>query len=46
VREKSIAFTNMEEEEFQKVYDKVLDKVIADTEFTKVEIEKNLLSFM
>ena len=46
VRAKSISFAKMEQEEFEMLYSRVLDKIILDTDFNKQEIEKNLLSFM
>jgi len=46
VKAQSIAFASMDEDKFQDVYNRVLDKILADTEFNKEEIEKNLLSFM
>ena len=41
----SIAFENMDEEKFQEVYSKVLDFIIIDTQATKEDIEKELISF-
>ena len=45
VEAKSISFAKMTEEEFQEVYNRVLDFIIIDTEATKEDIEKNLLNF-
>jgi hypothetical protein len=43
---KSIAFDSMTEDEFEQVYNKVLDFIIKDTEATKEDIENNLIDFM
>jgi len=42
----SISFANMEEDEFQEVYSRVLDKIIEDIGITSEEIEKALVEFM
>ena len=46
VEAKSIAFSNMTEEEFQKVYDSVLMVIISDIGCSKKDIEQQLESFM
>lgn len=43
---KSISFANMKEDEFQKVYNDVLNQIIIDTQATKEDIENNLINFM
>jgi hypothetical protein len=43
---KSIAFSSMDEDTFQGVYSRVLDKVIEDIGATSEEIEKELVNFM
>lgn len=43
---KSIAFNSMSEEEFQDVYDKVLDKIILDTEADEELIKAELIDFL
>lgn len=42
---KSIAFDKMDETEFQKLYNKVVDFVILDIEATREDIEKVLINF-
>lgn len=42
---KSIAFEKMDEVEFQKLYNKVVDFVILDIEATREDIEKVLINF-
>lgn len=42
---KSIAFDKMEEDEFQRLYNKVVDFVILDIEATREDIEKVLINF-
>jgi hypothetical protein len=42
----SISFANMNQDEFEQVYSRVLDKVIEDIGVTKEEIEKQLINFM
>jgi hypothetical protein len=42
----SISFSNMEQEQFEDVYSRVLDKIIEDIGTTKQEIEQQLISFM
>jgi hypothetical protein len=41
----SISFTNMDNDEFQEVYSRVLDRIIEDIGATKEEIEKQLIDF-
>jgi hypothetical protein len=36
----------MEQDEFENVYSRVLDKIIEDIGLTKPEIEKQLINFM
>lgn len=43
---KSIAFENMEEDEFREVYDRVLQFIADDIQADKHTIENELLSFM
>lgn len=43
---KSISFNRMEEEEFQNLYERVLDQVVYHFKFDKKEIIENLNSFM
>jgi hypothetical protein len=42
----SISFESMDEEKFQEVYSRVLDKIIEDIGTTKEIIEQQLLSFL
>jgi hypothetical protein len=42
----SISFGNMTQDEFEEVYSRVLDKIIADIGSTKEEVEKQLIEFM
>ncbi len=42
----SISFASMEEDKFQEVYSRVLDKIIEDIGVTSEEIEKQLINFM
>lgn len=42
----SISFSNMQQDEFQDVYSRVLDKIIEDIGCTSEEIEKMLIDFM
>ena len=42
----SISFSSMEEEEFQDVYSRVLDKIIEDIGADKKDIEEMLIEFM
>ena len=42
----SISFTSMEQDEFEEVYSRVLDKIIEDIGVTKPEIEAQLIGFM
>jgi len=43
---KSIAFGSMSEEDFQKVYDAMLDFIIKDTEADEESIKANLIDFL
>jgi hypothetical protein len=43
---KSISFTNMNQDQFEEVYSRVLDKIIDDIGATKEDIEKQLINFM
>jgi len=43
---KSISFASMEQDEFEDVYSRVLDKIIEDIGTTKENIEKQLINFM
>lgn len=42
----SISFANMDQEQFEDVYSRVLDKIIEDIGATKEEIETALINFM
>jgi len=42
----SISFASMEQDEFEDVYSRVLDKIIEDIGATKDDIEKQLINFM
>jgi Protein of unknown function (DUF1367). len=42
----SISFASMEQDEFEEVYSRVLDKIIDDIGATSDEIEKQLVNFM
>ena len=42
----SISFASMNQDEFEEVYSRVLDKVIEDIGSTKEEIEQQLINFM
>jgi hypothetical protein len=42
----SISFTNMNQNQFEEVYSRVLDKIIDDIGATKEDIEKQLINFM
>jgi hypothetical protein len=42
----SISFASMEQNEFEEVYSRVLDKIIEDIGLTRPEIEKQLIDFM
>lgn len=42
----SISFSSMEQEQFEDVYSRVLDKIIEDIGNTKEEVEQQLISFM
>ena len=42
----SISFASMSQDEFEDVYSRVLDKIIADIGATSEEIEKQLIEFM
>jgi len=42
----SISFASMEQDEFEDVYSRVLDKVIEDIGVTKADVEKQLINFM
>lgn len=42
---KSISFSAMSQDQFEEVYSRVLDKIIADIGLTKPELEKQLVSF-
>ena len=42
----SISFASMEQDEFEEVYSRVLDKIIDDIGATSEEIEKQLVNFM
>lgn len=42
----SISFAGMEQDEFEEVYSRVLDKIIEDIGATRDEIEKQLINFM
>jgi len=42
----SMAFDNMDEDKFQEVYNNVLDFVIKDTQASKEDIEKTLITFL
>jgi len=42
----SISFANMDEDQFQEVYSRVLDKIIEEIGITKEIIEKELLGFL
>ena len=42
----SISFASMEQDEFEDVYSRVLDKVIEDIGVTKSDVEKQLINFM
>jgi hypothetical protein len=42
----SISFANMNQDQFEEVYSRVLDKIIEDIGATKEEIEKQLINFM
>jgi hypothetical protein len=42
----SISFTSMSQDQFEEVYSRVLDKIIADIGLTNAEIEKQLVNFM
>jgi hypothetical protein len=42
----SISFTNMNQDQFEEVYSRVLDKIIDDIGATKEDIEKQLINFM
>ena len=42
----SISFSSMEQEQFEDVYSRVLDKIIEDIGTTKEEVELQLISFM
>jgi hypothetical protein len=46
VEAKSISFVNMDEEEFQKVYNGVLDVIIKDIGVDRNIIEKELVNFL
>ena len=46
VQAKSISFSNMDEDEFTEVFNKVLDKIIIDIQADKEMIERELLNFM
>lgn len=43
---KSINFASMEQDEFEEVYSRVIDKIIEDIGATKEEIETALINFM
>ena len=43
---KSISFSSMEQEEFEDVYSRVLDKIIEDIGASKKDIEEMLINFM
>ena len=43
---KSISFAKMNEEQFQEVYQRVLDVIIEDIGADKETIEKQLMSFL
>lgn len=42
----SISFSNMEQDRFEEVYSRVLDKIIEDIGATKEDIERQLIDFM
>lgn len=42
----SISFAAMEQDDFENVYSRVLDKIIEDIGATKEDIEKSLINFM
>ena len=42
----SISFSSMSQDEFEEVYSRVLDKIIADIGATKEDIEQQLIDFM
>ena len=42
----SISFSSMEQEQFEDVYSRVLDKIIEDIGATKEDIENQLINFM
>lgn len=42
----SISFASMEQDEFEEVYSRVLDRIIEDIGVTKEEVEKQLINFM
>jgi len=42
----SISFSSMEQDQFEEVYSRVLDKVIEDIGVTKQDIETQLINFM
>ena len=43
---RSISFASMEEDEFEELYSRVLDKIIGDIGLTSQEIENQLINFM
>jgi hypothetical protein len=42
----SISFASMQQDEFEEVYSRVLDKIIEDIGVSSIEIEKQLINFM
>jgi hypothetical protein len=42
----SISFSNMNQDQFEEVYSRVLDKIIEDIGATKEDVEKQLINFM